>query len=462
MTKPELIYHHDDKIHCIRGSNAVFLCVYSGSTFVATSLSNLDQFSIFRQTLLNQFKKLDGVKAKIIGDYLLSRQIQRRLCQENVQIEKAIYATSYVLYYSPQTGEIKLSKKPIQTINVLIVDDSKTIREVLKKSISSNPKFKVVGELENGQNVAEKIEELNAHVITLDMQMPILNGVQALKQFFPRCPIPSIVVSAVSLEEGSLVMDALEAGAFDYLQKPIHNNFEEFRSALDEKIVAAFLSKYKVQERAQPNKININIDSALIDTDKLVAIGSSTGGIEALREILVRLPKNIPPIIVIQHIPAGFSKAFAERMNTLCPFLVKEGENGDEVKPGVVYIAAGGMQTSIQKVGEKYFLQVNDDPPMNRHKPSVDYTFFSLAKNCHKKVISIMLTGMGSDGSKGMQELKNTGSLTIAQNEESCVVFGMPQAAIKLGCVDHIVDLKEIASKALFLLSSKTKSKAVI
>ncbi len=446
----------------LSSSSAAFIYLYDATNRMAGEVGSEDQLIEFSRVCKKHFKNLQKVKAKVIGPYLLARQIQQKLFEIEVQIEKAIYTKSYLIYYSPQTGVIKLSKTAIEKINVLVVDDSKTIRELLTRAISSHPEFCVVGQSENGQDLAEKIKTLDVHVLTLDMQMPVVNGVLALKQFFPKYPVPAIVVSAVSLEEGSLVMDAIDAGAFDYLQKPTHNNFEEFQTVLADKIKVAFLSKYKLSKIEHKNKININIDSPLIDTDKLVAVGSSTGGIEALREFLVRLPKNIPPIVIVQHIPAGFSKAFAERMDTLCPFLVKEGETGDEVVAGTVYIAAGGKQTAIKKEGSKYFLDVNDDGPVNRHKPSVDYTFFSLAKNCNKRIIAIMLTGMGSDGAKGMKQLKDNGALTIAESEESCVVYGMPQAAVNLGCVDHVLHIKDIASKTLQLLSTKTKFKKAL
>jgi two-component system chemotaxis response regulator CheB len=205
--------------------------------------------------------------------------------------------------------------------------------------------------------------------------------------------------------------------------------------------------------------VPIKIENSMIDTDKLIVIGSSTGGTEALREILTRLPKQIPPVVIVQHIPAGFSKAFAERMDSLCPFKVKEAAHGDVLTPGHVFVAPGGLQMSIVYQNNQYVLNVNDDAPVNRHKPSVDYLFLSASKLSKKKVISLILTGMGSDGAKGMLELKKQGAVTIAQNEESCVVYGMPQAAVKLGCVDHVRHLKDIPSELLNQASSLKKSK---
>lgn len=442
----------------IEGKSSVFVHIYSATEAFGFEISEISEFSNIQSHVLGSFKDITKTKAKVIGNYLLARQIQQRLGLSGITIEKAIYAKAYTILYRPYENSIKLLKTPYDKVKVLIVDDSKTIRELIKRGLATNEKVEVVGEAENGQNIKELIQKTGAHVITLDMQMPVVNGVQALKQYFPQFPVPTIVVSAVSLEEGTLAMDAMEAGAFDYIQKPLYENFEQFRLDLEEKIFIAFESKHIDHKTIEnPLGLSIKIESTMIDTDKLVVIGASTGGTEAIREVLTRLPKNIPPILIVQHIPAGFSKAFAERMNMLCPFAVKEAQDHDEIMPGHVYIAPGGTQMSVVRSNEKYIINIKDDAPVNRHKPSVDYMFFSVAKNCKKKVVSIMLTGMGADGAKGMLELKKQGAVTIAQNEESSVVFGMPQAAIKLGCVDQVLHLRDIAGELLKRLSSRSK-----
>jgi two-component system chemotaxis response regulator CheB len=271
------------------------------------------------------------------------------------------------------------------------------------------------------------------------------------------------MITSIGLEEGSRVLQALEAGAVDYVQKPSASELAEVAPVIVEKIKAAATAKVKSAPKTSPvtlvggaKNTNPRPYAGHLDQNCLIAIGSSTGGTEALRQVLTELPAAIPPIVITQHIPAVFSKAFADRMNSLCPFEVYEAEHGMEVLPGRVFIAPGGRQMQIRKRNDgKMFIVIDDSPPVNRHKPSVDYLFDSVVEACGGKCIGVILTGMGADGAKGMLKLKNAGARTIAQDEATCAVFGMPREAIRLGAASEVLPLGDIASKLIQWLSQR-------
>lgn len=333
-------------------------------------------------------------------------------------------------------------------IKVLIVDDSATIRMQLKSILSKSKEIKVIGEIEDPRILDEKICELKPDIITLDINMPYLNGIDILKQIIPKYKIPTIVVSALNMEEGSLVMEALELGAFDFFQKPDLSQIEEQSKILIEKIIHCKNAKINA---ANHFKFRAHTFTEKLDMDYLIAIGSSTGGTEALKVILEQLPQEIPPIVIVQHIPEVFSKALAERLNKLCRFEVTEAKNGDIIEKNKVYIAPGNRHMIVQKLNDKLLIQTNQTETYNSHRPSVDVLFNSIADLNLKKSIGIILTGMGSDGAKGLKKLKEAGAKTIAQNEQSCVVFGMPKEAIKLNAVDYVEPIEDIAKKIISL-----------
>ncbi len=331
---------------------------------------------------------------------------------------------------------------------VLIVDDSKTIRQLLVKILSEDPGLQVVAEAEGPLEVEKLIEKHKPDVITLDIHMPDMDGVTLLKKIQPKYKIPTVMISSISKEEGRQVLDALEAGAIDYIQKPSMNDLREVASQIRDRIKTA--ANAKVRSR---KTVTRKSTSTATDKTSLILIGSSTGGTEAVREVLQALPNEIPPILIVQHIPPVFSAAFANRLNDLFPFEVKEAANGDEVIPNRVLIAPGGKQMGVKAMKDKLIVVITDDAPVNRHKPSVDYMYQSVSQLGSKKVVAAILTGMGADGAREMKRLRDMGIKTIAQDKDSCVVFGMPQAAIQQGGVDHVLPLDQIGHKIVELCS---------
>ncbi len=344
-----------------------------------------------------------------------------------------------------------------EKFKVLIIDDSKTIRNILNKIFSSDPAFLVCAMAEKPSDVEALIIKHRPDVITLDIHMPEMDGVTLLKQIAPKYNIPTVMISSISMAEGPLVLEALENGAVDYIQKPEVSEIEKVTPLILEKVkTAARANMTKAMKRKTGKAVQV---SGQCDLQSLIILGSSTGGTEAIREIITALPNQIPPMLIVQHIPAVFSAAFAKRMNDLCPFEVKEAEDGDEVLANRVLIAPGGKQMKfILKNGKKY-VEINDDDPVNRFKPSVDYLFFSISKNLYTHTVAVILTGMGKDGAQGMLKLHEQGVRTIAQDEYSSVVFGMPKEAIAIGAADYVEPLGEIADRIVQLTHERSSFK---
>ena len=333
-------------------------------------------------------------------------------------------------------------------VKVLIVDDSKAMRLVLRKMLESEKLIKVIGEAEKPSEALKFLEgTVKPDVITLDIQMPEMSGVELFKVIHARYAIPSVMVSSIGLNQGHEVMDALEAGAFDYFQKPEMSEVAQRGRALQEMLLQAAVSRrQQTQQRDRRDVSGLTKVTRLAGAGDLIAIGASTGGTEAIRRLFERLPPEIPPIVVVQHIPPYFSAAFADRLNRLFSFEVREARDGDEVKRGVVLIAPGGLHMTVEKKDGRLFARVQDGATVNRFKPSVDVLFNSVAKVLGDKATGIILTGMGEDGAKGLLEMKRMGARTIGQDEGSSVVYGMPRAAAELGAVEEVASLDEIAS----------------
>ncbi len=342
---------------------------------------------------------------------------------------------------------------------VLIIDDSKTIQKLLKKIIEPSKKLKVIGVADRPSVARQLIEREKPDLITLDIHMPEMNGVEFLKSYLCELNINIVMISSVSMNEGPLVMDALSNGASTYIQKPSVGEIDKIGPSILEELEEVSNNVY-MKTAMTKTKTNHVVQSnfRFSQLDGLVAIGSSTGGTQALQTLFTSLPDEIPAIAIVQHIPAVFSKALADRLNLLCKFTVKEAENNEEVKKNTIYIAPGGQQFKIIKKAGKKIIEINDDDPVNRFKPSVDYLFHSLAKiGCQTGVI---LTGMGRDGAKGLLELKESGALTIAQDEETSVVFGMPKEAIALGAADKVCPLGKMGEEIILSYNRATKPKA--
>jgi two-component system chemotaxis response regulator CheB len=362
-----------------------------------------------------------------------------------------------------QVADVKsttVEKKPMR--KVLIVDDSKTIRDLLTRILKEDPDLEIIGVAEDVRQAEEIMKKVTPDVITLDIHMPIMSGVDWLETLLPRQPIPVVMISSLQLQDGNEVFRALELGAIDYIQKPSFPELNTVAPVIREKVKEASHAKVccgrnLTQNRTHTQRPPVPLASGSIDTRKILAIGASTGGTEALKSLLCAMPEVIPPTLIVQHIPPVFSKAFADRLNELCPFEVKEAEDGDILAPSRVLIAPGGRQMKLERTQGGYRVRVNDDPPMSRHKPSVDYLFHSVAKEVGKNVIGVILTGMGADGAKGLLAMKNSGAQTIGQDEESCVVYGMPRVAYEIGAVEKVLPLSRIPNELVTRLS-KLKS----
>lgn len=388
-----------------------------------------------------------AVKA-IVGE-AAAPKLEAAIKARGWRVEKIVVRTgAFVARFLPREGRLLVAAAPART-RVLIVDDSPTIRKLLEHILGSDPGIEVVGSVGLPSEVEGAITSLRPDVITLDIHLPEMNGVDLLKRYLPRHPIPTVMISSISMEEGPLVLAALEAGAVDYIQKPGAKEVDAVSALIQSKVREARGARVITQAKKSPRAA---LPPGKMGLQRIIAIGSSTGGTEALREVLERLPAEIPPIVVVQHIPAVFSKAFAERLHSLCPFTVTEGVDGEKVAPGKVIIAPGGKQMRVERQGLGYVVRIDDSPPVNRHRPSVDFLFDSVASVIGADAIGVILTGMGADGARGLLAMKKAGSPTVGQNQETCVVYGMPQAAFKLGAVDQQLPLEDIA-QALVQLS---------
>jgi len=439
--------------------HSLFASIHSSRGEAVASLlnsNNLDEKTINEfiekaSSYLNEDK--GNLTLKIVGRSDLINKFSKQNNEiDLLEVKKVVRDGNFEVIFIPETGLLRATKEAAPTkkagkTKILIVDDSKTIVNLLTKIFKSESSFEVVATAEKPSLVEDLIKKHKPDVITLDIHMPEMNGVELLKTVIaPKYNIPTIMVTSISIEEGPMVLDALENGAFDYIQKPELSELAEVAPILVEKVKEA--SKVNVKKEGTKTGYRICKSAGLCETDSLVVIGSSTGGTNALKEILTAMPKEIPPVLIVQHIPAVFSKAFADRINTLCPFLVKEATDGEVVAKNTVYVAPGGQQMKVLKKGAELYIQITDDAPVNRFKPSVDYLFDSVVSITSKKhVVGVILTGMGKDGAKGLKKLRDAGALTIAQNEESSVVFGMPREAIALGAAVDITHKDDIAAR---------------
>ena len=371
----------------------------------------------------------------------------------------------------PKDGKIQASVSPpvsLPTMNlpkskkkVLIIDDSKTIRVLLQNLFSQDPQLEIVGSIELPSQAEAMIKKFQPDVITLDIHMPEMNGVELLKTVIKKYAIPTVMITSLSMAEGSLVMEALANGAIDYIQKPTLAELDEVGPKIVEKVVAAASVNLKALTQKWTVSTKHSQDhSSFTDVNKgVILIGSSTGGTQALQHIFEKLPAQIPPILVVQHIPAIFSKALADRLNSILPFTVKEAEDQEVVTSNKVLIAPGGKHMGVKLVGRELRVYISDEEPVNRFRPSVDYLFDSYVKIMDRPTVAVILTGMGKDGANGILRLKNKGALTIAQDEESSVVFGMPKEAIRLGGASVVSSLGEIHHSMLDLYSKVNMKK---
>jgi len=350
-------------------------------------------------------------------------------------------------------------------IRVLIVDDSASVRQTLKQVLESDPDLEVMATASDPYVAVEKIKHEVPDVITLDVEMPRMDGLTFLHRLMSQRPIPVVICSSLTEKGSETALAALEAGAAEIITKPKMGT-REFLLESSIRICDAVKSASRARLKARPAVRLIEVRpkfsadcvipkapaTAMIrTTEKVIAVGASTGGTEALREFLIAMPVDSPGIVIVQHMPEKFTAAFADRLNSLCRITVKEAVDGDAVLRGQALIAPGNHHMLLKRNGARYCVEVREGPFVNRHRPSVDVLFRSAARYAGRNALGVIMTGMGDDGAKGMLEMKQAGALTVAQDEATSVVFGMPAEAIKLGCVDSVLPLGKIAGEVLRL-----------
>ncbi len=340
---------------------------------------------------------------------------------------------------------------PVSKIKVFIVDDSAVVRKIFSEELSKYPDMEVVGVAPDPYVARDKIVRLKPDVVTLDIEMPRMDGLTFLRKLMKYFPIPTIIVSSLTPQGGKLTLEAMDIGAVDVIAKPNSAySVGDMSAQLVEKIRAASRAKIIKKDLSAQAALDAEPMRALAQTsNKVIAIGSSTGGTEALKTILTKMPPNAPGIVIVQHMPANFTKAFAGRLNDLSQITVKEAEDNDSVTPGTALLAPGNFHMILRRSGARYYVEVKTGPMVHHQRPAVDVLFKSTAKNAGANAIGVILTGMGSDGAEGLLEMKNAGAKTIAQDEKTCVVFGMPKEAIKLGAADKVAPIEQIATEII-------------
>lgn len=368
----------------------------------------------------------------------------------------------------------------MSNIKVLIIDDSPLVRNMLSEILNSDPGIDVVGTAANPNIARDKIKSLKPDVLTLDIEMPEMDGVTFLRNLMRLRPMPVVMVSTLTEQGADITFEAMELGAIDFITKPktdFANTIEQYAEELIRKVKIASIARVQTFDPSRSEKLSLdnlthvdpaNSADAILDktgsrkpfktTDKLIAIGASTGGTEAIKQVLVDFPADAPGTVIAQHIPAAFSGPFAKRLDRLCAITVKEATDGEQILRGHAYVAPGSHHLMVERDGAHFVCRLHDGPPVNRHKPSVDVLFRSVAQNIGANAMGMILTGMGNDGAQGLKEMQEAGAPTIAQNEKTSVVWGMPGEAVKLGAADQVLPLNKITNKTIKIFSEMFES----
>ena len=353
-------------------------------------------------------------------------------------------------------------KPALQKVRVLVVDDSALARRAIRDALARDPEIDVVGGAPDPYVARDQILALRPDVITLDLEMPRMDGLTFLKILQEHHPVPVVVVSSLTQAGSAKAMEALEAGAIDVLAKPTGGrSLSELAHELAFHVKAAGRSSRRTRQNPTAAEVAKPLTPAFhpghFTSRRVIVIGASTGGVEALRYLLPRLPDGLPPIVVVQHIPANFSRIMAEHLNALCSFTVREAVQGEELRPGSCLVAPGDFHLSLVRAGLGYRVRLTQSPRVHHCRPAVDILFRSAAEQAGEHAVAALLTGMGVDGARGLQLLRAAGARTMAESEESCVVFGMPQAAIKLGAAEKVVPLSQMPQTILKMLSQPAR-----
>jgi two-component system, chemotaxis family, protein-glutamate methylesterase/glutaminase len=356
----------------------------------------------------------------------------------------------------------------MKKIRVLIVDDAALVRQMLTEMLQTDPMIEVIGTAADPYIAREKIKSLNPDVLTLDVEMPRMDGLTFLRNLMRLRPMPVVMVSSLTAQGADVTLQALEFGAIDFVTKPkfdLAHSLQDYTTEIIAKIKMASMVRVRTLERpvGQPLEVppKYTADAILQQgqspshfktTERIVALGASTGGIEAIKEVLMYLPAGTPGMVITQHIPEAFSGPFAQRMNSLSAMTVCEAQDGQHIVPGHVYIAPGNRHLLVTRDGARYVCRLHNGSPVNRHRPSVDVLFRSVAQHVGPNAVGVLLTGMGDDGARGLKEMHEAGAYTLAQDEKTSVVWGMPGQAVKLGGIDEVLPLGEIATAILRLI----------
>ncbi|EHP38961.1 chemotaxis-specific methylesterase [Cupriavidus basilensis OR16] len=345
-------------------------------------------------------------------------------------------------------------------IKVLCVDDSALIRSLMTEIINSQSDMEVVGTAPDPLVARDLIKRLNPDVLTLDVEMPRMDGLDFLERLMRLRPMPVLMVSSLTERGSEITMRALELGAVDFVTKPklgIRDGLMDYTDTIADKIRAASRARIRSNvpaSGAAATPATPMLRSPLLSTEKLIIVGASTGGTEAIKEFLMPMPPDCPAVMIVQHMPAGFTRSFAQRLDGLCRITVKEAEHGERVLPGYAYIAPGDSHLLLARSGANYVAHLSQEPAVNRHRPSVEVLFDSAAKHAGKNAIGVMLTGMGKDGAQGMLRMREAGAYNLAQDESSCIVFGMPKEAIAAGGVHEVVPLHAMSQRVMARLAT--------
>jgi two-component system chemotaxis response regulator CheB len=337
-------------------------------------------------------------------------------------------------------------------IKVLVVDDSALIRGIMKEIINSQPDMETVAVASDPLAARDLIKQTNPDVLTLDVEMPKMDGLDFLERLMRLRPMPVVMVSSLTERGSEITMRALELGAVDFVTKPkvsIQSGMHEYAALIAEKIRTAARARIQTGAASRRPPPLAALRSPLISSEKLIIIGASTGGTEAIKDFLIQLPPDSPGVLITQHMPAGFTRSFAERLDKLCRIAVKEAEGGERVLPGHAFLAPGHSHLLLVRSGANYVTRLDQGPPVNRHRPSVDVLFKSAATAAGRNAVGVILTGMGKDGAAGMLAMREAGAYNLAQDEASCVVFGMPKEAIAAGATHEVAPLHELPARVM-------------